>query len=80
MTFNEATRLKKGHTVFDVMTGDQKTVKGIEIRDETLKNPKTVIIRTTDGNTYTHKSLMPFLTQSIRERMAKRIRVEAIKE
>ena len=69
MTYRDAMRLKKGHTVFVNTTGEQKTVKGIEIRDETLKNPKTVIIRTTDGNTYTHRSLMPFLTQSIRERM-----------
>lgn len=69
MTYRDAMRLKKGHTIFVTMTGEQKTVKGIEIRDETPKNPKTVIIRTTDGNTYTHRSLMPFLTQSIRERM-----------
>ena len=69
MTYSEAVKLKKGHTVFVTMTGEQKTVKGIEIKDETLKNPKTVIIRTTDGNTYTHRSLMPFLTQSIRERI-----------
>lgn len=68
MIYSEATRLKKGHAVFDTMTGERKTVKGIEIRDETKNNPKTVIIRTTDGSTYTHRSLMPYLTQSIRER------------
>lgn len=72
MIFSEAVKLKKGHTVFDTMTGERKTVKEIEIRDETRKNPKTVIIRTTDGNTYTHRSLMPFLTQSIRERMCEK--------
>lgn len=72
MIFSEAVKLKKGHTVFDTMTGERKTVKGIEIRDETRNNPKTVIIRTTDGNTYTHRSLMPFLTQSIRERIRER--------
>ena len=69
MIFSEAMKLKKGHTVFVTMTGEQKTVKGIEIRDETQNNPKTVIIRTTDGNAYTHRSVMPFLTQSIRQRM-----------
>lgn len=68
MTYSEAVRLKKGHTVFVSMTGERKTVKEIEIRDETRNNPKTVIIRTTDGNTYTHRSLMPFLTQSIKNR------------
>lgn len=72
MIFSQAVKLKKGHTVFDTMTGERKTVKEIEIRDETRKNPKTVIIRTTDGITYTHRSLMPFLTQSIRERIRER--------
>lgn len=69
MIYSEAMKLKKGHTVFVSMTGERKTIKGIEIRDKTQKNPKTVIIITTDGNIYTHRSLMPFLTQSIRERI-----------
>lgn len=69
MTYSDAMRLKKGHTVFVTMTGERKAVKEIEIRDATQNNPKTVIIRTTDGNNYTHRSLMPFLTQSIRERI-----------
>ena len=69
MTYSDAVRLKKGHTVFVSKTGEQKAVKEIEIMDATQNNPKTVIIRTTDDNNYTHRSLMPFLTQSIRERL-----------